>query len=378
MMKEVVSVLSGPSIFWLDGHFSFGITAGQERECPLLEELSSLGSISSSDIILVDDANMFSAPAPSPHRSEHWPSLSQVFDALQKINPRFYIAILENAIVAIPAFLRERLAEAIQAAGDSSAYDHQAAVSEEKIFIERGLWDPTEPLRLHLGCGENHLDGYINIDYSKDRHNVMNPKPDYCSDLRSLSIADLTVAEIRLQHVFEHCIRVDALAMLIRWNRWLVIGGRLRIETPDIIGSAKTLLSPASYRTKSGVIRHLVGDQATEWGYHIDQWFPERFERTLTALGFTDVQTRSWNWANSPYLSNVEITATKIECHSLDNLLASADLLLWDSTVDEVEIPTHAIWCKRLRTILGASDGKEFGVPSKMSNLATKGVSSQQ
>ncbi len=35
-----------------------------------------------------------------------------------------------------------------------------------------GLWREGTPLRLHLGCGENHFDDYINIDFPPSEHSV--------------------------------------------------------------------------------------------------------------------------------------------------------------------------------------------------------------
>ena len=226
-----------------------------------------------------------------------------------------------------------------------------------------GLTKPNQPLRLHLGCGENYLPGYLNIDYPPDQHNVLRPKADAYYDITKLDYVDETVDEIRLHHVFEHFNRVTALAMLIRWQRWLTIGGNLHIETPDILESARTMISSDSYRTKMGVVRHIVGDQAADWGYHVDQWFPERFERTLKALGFADIKVRCSNWEHDPFLSNVDVTAVKSENRSLENQLAAADVLLWDSTVSDVEKPTHAVWRKQLRNFFGISCDSEFALP---------------
>jgi hypothetical protein len=206
-----------------------------------------------------------------------------------------------------------------------------------------GLWKEGQPLRLHLGCGEQHFDGYVNIDYPPSEHNVMQIKADIYANIMELNFPPESIDEIRLHHVFEHFNRVTALAMLIKWHKWLKIGGKLHIETPDLIGSAKTLLSDVPWRVKTGVVRHLAGDQAASWAYHIDHWFPERFEHTLRKFGFDSVQTQSVSWQREPYLSNVHAIAWKSRELTLDELIRAAEELLWESTVSDTEKPTYEV-----------------------------------
>ena len=129
-----------------------------------------------------------------------------------------------------------------------------------------GVLADGQPLKLHLGCGEQHLDGYINIDYPPGEHNVMQVKADVYANVAELNFPAGSVNEVRLHHVFEHFNRVTALAMLIKWQNWLKLGGKLHVETPDFIGSAKTLLAESSWKTKMGVVRHIAGDQSSPWG----------------------------------------------------------------------------------------------------------------
>jgi predicted SAM-dependent methyltransferase len=357
VLKEVVESLHGPSIFWLDGHYSFGRTAGADHECPLLDELCCLKGIGQKDVILIDDAHMFLMPPPHPHQVEHWPSLSDVLGSLLAINPQYYIVIFENVIVALPESLRSSVVDHLRTLG---ARPMQIQGPHEQLFLQQGLWQPNGDLRLHLGCGESRLSGYVNIDYPASRHNVMQPQADFCIDLTELRLSDGIAAEIRLHHVFEHFNRVDALALLIRWHGWLKSGGKLHIETPDLMGSARSLLANYPYATKVSIVRHLVGDQSADWGYHVDQWFPERFIHTLQALGFAEVTTRSWDWQKEPYLSNVEVIAVKSENRTLEEQLSIADRLLWESTVSDSEIETHETWRKQLRTCFGLTCTSKF------------------
>ncbi|MBE0534077.1 MAG: glycosyltransferase [Phycisphaerae bacterium] len=241
----------------------------------------------------------------------------------------------------------------VAAGGPVISDDATGASDTLDLFRQRSLWRPGQPLRLHLGCGKWRFDGYVNIDYPLTAHTVVKHLgADFHADITQLNFPDQSVDEIRLHHVFEHFNRVTALAMLIRWGRWLKPGGTLRIETPDLIGSARTLLSDAAWKTKMGVIRHLAGDQAAAWGYHVDHWSAERFEHTLKHLGFEHIQVNTSAWPQEPYLSNVEVTAVKIADIPIEQQLIAADSLLWESTVAEKERGTWEVWRQQLRDIL--------------------------
>lgn len=102
ILGRLIPTLEGPSIFWLDGHYSCGNTAGEEHECPLLDELRCLKNIGVDDVVLIDDAHLFVKPAPMPLKFEHWPSVTEVIDLLRNVNRSFYISIIENAIIGVP------------------------------------------------------------------------------------------------------------------------------------------------------------------------------------------------------------------------------------------------------------------------------------
>jgi hypothetical protein len=59
-LREVVVDLHEPALFWLDAHYSRGITAGVGEKAPILKELSCLTSRNQMrDVILIDDARLF-------------------------------------------------------------------------------------------------------------------------------------------------------------------------------------------------------------------------------------------------------------------------------------------------------------------------------
>jgi len=59
-LPELLKEIKNPILFWLDGHYSAGITAGAEKHTPLSAELQAILSHSVKEhIILIDDARCF-------------------------------------------------------------------------------------------------------------------------------------------------------------------------------------------------------------------------------------------------------------------------------------------------------------------------------
>jgi len=67
VMKSVMRKLNAPALFWLDGHWSAGVTARGERDTPVREELDAiLSTAKSPHVILIDDARCFGHDAGYP------------------------------------------------------------------------------------------------------------------------------------------------------------------------------------------------------------------------------------------------------------------------------------------------------------------------
>src|SRR5262249_19203678 len=98
VLAPIVSSLAGPAVFWLDAHWSGPPTAGEHDECPLLEELQALARSPHENFVLIDDARLFLAPPPAPHRPEHWPSIDEVSEALSRLPHRGTTLVFDDVI----------------------------------------------------------------------------------------------------------------------------------------------------------------------------------------------------------------------------------------------------------------------------------------
>ena len=117
-------------LYWLDAHWCDETSAGEETQCPLLEELEAIGSISDRSVVLIDDARLFMAPPPKPAVTEGWPQFSEVLDRLSALNSDHELLVIDDVLVFFPPLVREQLRD----------YAHHHAVdwlSELQVSAQR-------------------------------------------------------------------------------------------------------------------------------------------------------------------------------------------------------------------------------------------------
>ena len=113
-LSKLVEKLNSSSIFWLDAHWSGGLTYGKTDQCPLVEEINILNRSRFEHFILIDDARLFTSPPQLPHQIEQWPNIASVINALNSGNGDRYIVIIEDVIIAVPMFAKLAVAHYCQ------------------------------------------------------------------------------------------------------------------------------------------------------------------------------------------------------------------------------------------------------------------------
>jgi predicted SAM-dependent methyltransferase len=144
------------------------------------------------------------------------------------------------------------------------------------VLLRRG-----ENLRLHLGCGQKRLEGFVNIDRNRS------PATDYVGDIARLPCRPGSVERIETYHVIEHIPVTVVDDVLAAWRRMLRPGGVLVVECPDLEADLRELQAGNEERMYSIFGRQRFPGDAHHWGYS-ERSLRERLER----LGFVDVVAR--------------------------------------------------------------------------------------
>jgi hypothetical protein len=94
VLPELLSSIKTKCLFWLDAHYSGGITAKGPLNCPLIQELEAIKNHHiKNHVILIDDARFFG-------RENGWPPLKEVLKLLKEINANYKIVVKDDIIRA--------------------------------------------------------------------------------------------------------------------------------------------------------------------------------------------------------------------------------------------------------------------------------------
>jgi predicted SAM-dependent methyltransferase len=200
-------------------------------------------------------------------------------------------------------------------------------------------------MKLHLGCGQKYLDGYINIDYPQENHTVQSQViADRIADIRKLQFNRGQVSEIRLHHVFEHFSRVEVCLLLSAWNSWLSKAGIIRIEVPDFYRMILKMINPLS-SNRNKAHRHIFGSQEAHWAVHFDGYDAKKLTHLCHLFGFKIMKVNHNHWRGT---HNIEIIAQKFRSLDMNECRVASRNYLQTFLVDvsDSEKKLLNIWLK--------------------------------
>jgi len=154
-----------------------------------------------------------------------------------------------------------------------------------------------QKLKLHLGCGNKHIDGYTNIDC---RYQPGVDKIDNVQYLRSYK--ECSIDEIYACHVLEHVGRWNYLDTLKRWFNLLKPGAKLYIAVPDFEAIAEYYIK--NKKSQQDIIGLLYGGQDYEGNIHTYCWDFKQLSIDLASLGFKDIKRYDWRETDHAHIDD--------------------------------------------------------------------------
>jgi predicted SAM-dependent methyltransferase len=166
--------------------------------------------------------------------------------------------------------------------------------------------------KLNLGCGENVLEGWLNVDFDPLSKEVV-----YLDATAKFPLPDGVFDFIFSEHMIEHVSYAHAEHMLRECFRIMKAGGRIRISTPDL----KFLME--LYRTDKSPLQeeyvrrtaeeagikaldtHVINRFVREWG-HLFIYDEKALRIALEQAGFAEIERCTLNESKAPALRNIE------------------------------------------------------------------------
>lgn len=94
LLKKILESKNTPAIFWLDSHYSGGVTGKSDKDTPIIEELSLIfNKIDRNDIILIDDARYFNG-------TNDYPTIEGLHAFVKEFDPSLHVNV-KNDIIAV-------------------------------------------------------------------------------------------------------------------------------------------------------------------------------------------------------------------------------------------------------------------------------------
>ena len=170
------------------------------------------------------------------------------------------------------------------------------------------------PQRLHIGCGQQSIKGWINID------NQGLPGVDQVLDVRN-GLPFSGVAAIYAEHFLEHLSLDDGLAFLTECRRVLAGDGILRLSTPSLDWVISTHYRwDGATDEERGLDCIRLNRAFHGWGHQFLYNRP-MLGSALRAAGFASVSFRSYGESEVPELRGLERHETWNDTPELPHVL---------------------------------------------------------
>lgn len=91
VLPRILDDLAEPCLFWIDSHWSGGVTARGDKDTPVVEELTAVFSHRQDHVVLVDDARLFTG-------ADGYPTLQELTELIGRLAPDAVVSIRHDII----------------------------------------------------------------------------------------------------------------------------------------------------------------------------------------------------------------------------------------------------------------------------------------
>jgi predicted SAM-dependent methyltransferase len=198
------------------------------------------------------------------------------------------------------------------------------------------------PVRLHIGCGQQAIPGWINID------NQPLPGVDRVLDVRQ-GLPFRGAAAIYAEHFLEHLTLDDGLTFLRECRRALAPSGVLRLSTPNLdwVYATHYRMGPAA-KAEESVRDCLWLNRAFHgWGHRF-LYNRTMLEAALKSCGYATVRFQRYGQSDVPEFSGIEKHETWQDTAEMPHVLIAeasgqaADEPLPATLVEEFRVAVNA------------------------------------
>ena len=153
-------------------------------------------------------------------------------------------------------------------------------------------------MKLHLGCGERYLNGYVHVDIAEFDHiDFIRPVDDLSCFKKN------TVSEIYASHVLEYFDKEYAPEVLNEWKRVLKPNGILRIAVPNFPKLIEIYESSQSLESIVGPLYGKWDIGNNQYIYHKTVYDFTSLKQVLEEVGFKNISY----WESKLTKFNIEI-----------------------------------------------------------------------
>lgn len=152
-------------------------------------------------------------------------------------------------------------------------------------------------MKLHLGCGSNYIQGWVNIDLDSPGADM------HCDFKNPLRFANGSASFIYTEHFIEHITRLEGISFLKECRRVLRADGILRLSTPDLRWLVGQFVSGnvkewEDVQWLPGSSCELLNEGMRAWG-HQYLYDRDQLECSLREVGFLKIKVV--NYRQSAY-----------------------------------------------------------------------------